>query len=174
VDQDPAVLVACGCGDPRGLGSRPTRAIGTRSGGPERAHAPRRRRPAVGGATVAVSGGAQTTLASRLDLGLGGTVCNEICTRANLVTRGIDLWYSGRRAGDGGGEPLGEAESIRRRTSVSACGRCGAREHEQEEPGCSSPACGAPEGLLGDGEAADGGSRAAALLGFGGGGGTGA
>jgi hypothetical protein len=132
-------------------------------------HAPRRRRPASGDATVAASGGAQTTPASRLDLGLGGTVCDEIRTGAKLATRGIDQWYSGGRAGDGGGEPLGGVDSTRRRTSVSACGRCGAREHRQEAPGCSSPACGATEGLLGDGDAADGGSRATAQQGFGGG-----
>jgi hypothetical protein len=35
-----------------------------------------------------------------------------------------------------------------------------------EAPRCSSLACGAPEGILGDGEAADGGSRVGAQLGF--------
>jgi hypothetical protein len=84
--------------------------------------------------TVVASGSAQTTPASRLNLRLGGMVCDEICTGAKLAMRRIDLWHSGGRAGDGGGEPLGEADSTRRRTSVSTRGRRGARARVPKAP----------------------------------------
>jgi hypothetical protein len=90
-------------------------------------------------------------------------------TGTKRTTCTTDLGHQDERSGnDDSMQPI-EADGSMRRTAVSACGRSGAREHEQETPGCSSLACGAPEGLLGDGEAMDGGSRAAAQLGFGGG-----
>jgi hypothetical protein len=112
------------------------------------------------------SGGAQTTPASRLDLGLRGTVCDEVCTEAKLATQRIDLWHSGRRAGDGGGEPLGEVDNTRRRTLVSAHGRCGARARVPKAPQSCSPACATPGDLHDDGTATDDDSQVAVRLGF--------
>jgi hypothetical protein len=93
---------------------------------PDRTVGDRERRgsgtPATG--SPPASGGALATPASQLDLRLEGTVFDEICTGAELETRGVDPRHSGGRAGDGGGGPRSGADCAQWRTTASARGRC--------------------------------------------------
>jgi hypothetical protein len=92
--------------------------------------------------------------ASRIDLGLGGTVGDAVCSKLTQATREIDLGHWDGRSGGGDDVRLREADDHGGATPASAPERYTARGLQSSTPASSSPCDGASGWLHDDRRAA--------------------